>query len=182
VEDWFAFHLYFFLSLWRNSWAYSRKTFSLSTIMKMSRHGVAMKTKNFWLNLPVRDVKKSKEFFEAIGFKVNPMHENAEHLASFLIGENNFVLMLFPNDTFRNFTKNEVADTEKGTEVLLNIDAQSKEEVDEMAKTVRKAGGRIFAEPGESEGWMYAFGFEDLDGHRWVMLHMDMSKMPIAQK
>jgi uncharacterized protein YndB with AHSA1/START domain len=43
---------------------------------------------------------------------------------------------------------------------------------------VRKAGGKIYAEPGESQGWMYAFGFEDLDGHRWSMLYMDISKMP----
>jgi predicted lactoylglutathione lyase len=91
-------------------------------------------------------------------------------------------LLLFPNDTFENFAQNEVADTGKGTEVLLNIDAQSKEEVHEMARIVRRAGGRIFSQPGESEGWMYAFGFEDLDGHRWVTLYMDMSKMPTSQK
>ena len=139
-----------------------------------------MKIKNVWLNLPVKDVGKSKEFFKAIGFKINPVHENAKDVASFLIGENDFVLMLFPNDAFRNFTQNEIADTKKGTEVLINIDAQSKGEVDEMTKIVRKAGGRIFAEPGESQGWMYAFGFEDLDGHRWSMLYMDISKMPIT--
>jgi uncharacterized protein len=86
--------------------------------------------------------------------------------------------MLFPKDVFKNFTQNEIADTKKGTEVLINIDAQSKIEVDEMAKKVRVAGGRIFAEPGESQGWMYGLGFEDLDGHRWIMLYMDMSKMP----
>jgi predicted lactoylglutathione lyase len=137
-----------------------------------------MKIKNVWLNLPVRDVGKSKDFFKAIGFKINPMHENAKDLSSFFIGENNFVLMLFPNEVFKNFTQNEIADTKVGTEVLINIDAQSKEEVDEMAKIVRRAGGKIFAEPGESQGWMYAFGFEDLDGHRWSMLYMDMSKMP----
>jgi predicted lactoylglutathione lyase len=85
--------------------------------------------------------------------------------------------MLFPNNVFKNFTQNEITDTKKGTEVLINIDAQSKEEVNEMAKKVRAAGGRIFAEPGESQGWMYGFGFEDLDGHRWIMLYMDMSKM-----
>jgi predicted lactoylglutathione lyase len=107
------------------------------------------------------------------------MHENAKDYSSFLIGENNFVLMLFSNDVFKGFTKNEIADSKKVTEVLINIDAQSKEEVDEMAKTVVKAGGKVFAEPGESQGWMYAFGFEDLDGHRWNMLYMDMSKMPI---
>ncbi|MEC3965882.1 VOC family protein [Flagellimonas halotolerans] len=134
--------------------------------------------KTIWLNLPVKDIKESKEFFKAIGFKENPRHKNAEHLGSFYIGENNFVLMLFPENTFKGFAQNEISDTQKGTEVLINIDAQSKSEVDTMAKTVQKAGGKIFAEPGESDGWMYAFGFEDLDGHRWSMLYMDMEKMP----
>lgn len=134
--------------------------------------------KTIWLNLPVKNIKESKAFFKAIGFHENPMHKNAEHLASFFIGENNFVMMLFPEKDFKVFTQNEIADTRKGTEVLLNIDAQSRQEVDEMAETVRKAGGKIYAEPAESQGWMYAFGFEDLDGHRWSMLHMNMEQMP----
>jgi uncharacterized protein len=137
-----------------------------------------MKAKNIWLNLPVKDIKKSKAFFQAIGFRLNPEHENAKLHSSFLIGDNNFVLMLFPDDIFRGFLRKEIADTTRGNEVLINIDAQSKEEVDEMANTVRKAGGKIFAEPGESQGWMYACGFEDLDGHRWVVLYMDVGKMP----
>ncbi len=134
--------------------------------------------KTIWFNLPVKDIKKSKIFFKAIGFRENPRHEKAKHLASFYIGENNFVMMLFPEESFKSFSGNEIADTKKGTEVLINIDAQSKQEVDEMAETVRKAGGKIFAEPEENQGWMYAFGFEDLDGHRWSMLYMDMDKMP----
>lgn len=134
--------------------------------------------KQIWLNLPVKDIKRSKAFFKEIGFKPNPRHENADHLASFLIGENDVVMMLFPEEDFKGFTQNEIADTQKGTEVLLNIDAQSKAEVDEMAETVRKAGGIIFAEPGESQRWMYVFGFEDPDGHRWSMLYMDMDNMP----
>lgn len=134
--------------------------------------------KSVWLNLPVTRIEASKTFFRAIGFRENPMHRNAAHLGSFLIGENDFVLMLFPRETFKTFIGNAISDTEKGTEVLINIDAASKREVDEMAETVRKAGGEIYAEPGESQGWMYAFGFVDLDGHRWSMLHMDMEKMP----
>lgn len=134
--------------------------------------------KTIWLNLPVKNIKNSKAFFNAIGFRENPRHEKAEHLASFLIGEHNFVMMLFPEEAFTSFSDNAISDTKKGTEVLINIDAQSREEVDEMSETVRKAGGKIFAEPGESQGWMYAFGFEDLDGHRWSMLYMDLDKMP----
>lgn len=131
-----------------------------------------------WLNLPVKDIEKSKIFFRAIGFKENPMHKSAKHLGSFFIGENKFVLMLFPEESFKTFSGNAVSDTTKGNEVLINFDAESKEEVDAMAEQVRIAGGKIYAEPGESQGWMYAFGFEDLDGHRWSMLYMDMAKMP----
>jgi uncharacterized protein len=131
-----------------------------------------------WLNLPVKDIEKSKIFFRAIGFKENPMHKNAKHLDSFFIGENKFVLMLFPEETFKTFSGNAISDTTKGNEVLINFDAESKEEVDAMAEKARKAGGKIYAKPGESQGWMYAFGFEDLDGHRWSMLYMDLAKMP----
>lgn len=137
-----------------------------------------MSISQVWLNLPVKDIKRSKQFFDEIGFKSNPRHEADEHLASYLIGESNFVVMLFPDSTFKGFVQSEIADTSKGAEVLINVDAQSKEEVDEMAEKVRMAGGKIYAEPRESEGWMYAFGFEDPDGHRWSMLHMDMSKFP----
>ena len=139
-----------------------------------------MEIKSIWLNLPVKNVSKSREFFKAIGFKENPLHENNKNLASFLIGEHDFVLMLFPYETFKGFIRGELADMKKGKEVLINIDAQSREEVDRMAALVRKAGGKIFAEPGESQGWMYAFGFDDPDGHRWSMLYMDMSKSPAS--
>lgn len=106
------------------------------------------------------------------------MHEQAEHLASFLIGEKELVMMLFPEETFKSFTQNGLVKTGEATEVLLNIDAQSKEEVDALAKTVQKVGGTISAEPSESEGWMYGMGFKDLDGHHWSVLYMDMEKMP----
>ncbi|TVZ26927.1 hypothetical protein JM83_1928 [Gillisia sp. Hel_I_86] len=134
--------------------------------------------KSIWLNLPVKDIQKSKKFFKAIGFRENPLYSKVEHFASFFIGENDFVLMLFPEDTFKSFSQNEILDPLKGTEALLSIDAQNKTEVDEMAKKVSKAGGKIFAEPSERDGWMYGFGFMDMDGHRWNMLYMDMDKMP----
>lgn len=134
--------------------------------------------KEFWFNLPVKDLKKSKTFFMAIGFESNPRHEDADHLGSFFIGDKKVVMMLFPEDKFTHFTSHPIGDTTKGTEILLNIDAENREEVDEMAKKVKAAGGKIYSEPGEAEGWMYAFGFEDLDGHRWSVLHMDLSKMP----
>ncbi|MFX0555641.1 VOC family protein [Maribacter sp. CXY002] len=136
--------------------------------------------KSIWLNLPVKDIKASKSFFKQIGFKENPMHAKADHLGSFLVGEHNFVLMLFPEHAFQHFAQAEISDTSKGSEVLINIDAQSRSEVDELAIKVKEAGGRIFAEPAEVDGWMYVMGFIDLDGHRWSMLYMELDKMPKA--
>lgn len=137
-----------------------------------------MSVTTFWLNLPVKNVEESEAFFEALGFKPNPMHEKAANRAGFFIGNDDVVLMLFSEKDFKQMTGNEVANTKAGTEVLLNIDAESREEVDEMARKVNDAGGSIFSEPTEIQGWMYGLGFEDLDGHRWNMLYMDMSKMP----
>ncbi len=134
--------------------------------------------KTIWLNLPVKNIQKSRAFFNKIGFRENPMRKEAQHLASFLIGENEFVMMLFPEETFSDFTQNAIADTTKGNEMLINIDAQSREEVDIFAKSVESANGAIFVAPSEVDGWMYAFGFADLDGHRWSMLYMDTDKMP----
>lgn len=131
-----------------------------------------------WFNLPVEDIQRSKTFYKKIGFKGHPMHEQAEHLAGFLIGEDEIVLMLFPKTAFEGFTRHKVSDTSTGTQVLFNLGAQSREEVDEMNERVRLAGGIIFAEPALVDGWMYVNGFMDPDGHRWSMLYMDMSKMP----
>lgn len=78
---------------------------------------------------------------------------------------------------FRSFTDHAVTDTQQGTEVLFSLGADSKEEVDELAKKAEQAGGTVFREP-DGEEWMYGCGFVDPDGHRWNVLYMDMSKVP----
>lgn len=81
-------------------------------------------------------------------------------------------------EIFKGFTKSEISDTKAGSEVLISFDAESREEVDETAKKVWDAGGKIFSEPAEINGWMYGFAFADLDGHCWNMVFMDFSKLP----
>lgn len=137
-----------------------------------------MATKEIWINLPVKDVAKSKEFYKAIGFVLNTAHGNTNDSACFLIGEKNMVLMLFQEDVFKSFTKISLADTNQSSEVLISFDSESRAEVDDMANKVEAAGGKIFGKPEEIQGWMYGCGFTDIDGHRWNMLHMDMSKIP----
>jgi predicted lactoylglutathione lyase len=131
-------------------------------------------TKQFWINLPVKDINKSKEFFSQLGFSVNGNSDQVQ----VTIGDKNTAVMLFPESTFKNFTRHAIGDTEQATEVLFSIDAESRAEVDEMAKKAVEAGGTLFGEPAENQGWMYGCGFADLDGHRWNVLYMDMSKIP----
>lgn len=134
-------------------------------------------TKELWLNFPVKDVNKTKEFFTKIGFSLNEKQTN-ETMACFNVGEKNITVLFFAEETFKGFTKSEISNTKSGAEVLISFDAESREEVDEMASKVFDAGGTIFSEPAEIQGWMYGCAFADLDGHRWNMLFMNFSKMP----
>ena len=139
-------------------------------------HQKKIMAKEFWLNLPVKDLKKSKEFFSRLGFAFNEHLGDREDLACMLLGDNRSIVMLFPETTFKGFTQNELAN-EKTTEVMMSIDAESREEVDEMARKAEAAGSVVFGKPSESQGWLYGCAFTDLDGHRWNILYRDMSKL-----
>jgi len=135
-------------------------------------------TKEIWINLPVKDVAKSKAFFTAIGFNFNTKYGDSDTSASLMLGEKNIIVMLFQEAMFKGFTQNEISDTKAGNEMMISFDAESPQEVDELAKKVEAAGGHVFGKPSEIQGWMYGCGFTDLDGHRWNALYMDFSKMP----
>ena len=135
-------------------------------------------TKELWLNLPVKDITKSKEFFTKLGFAFNEEHGNGDEMACLIVGSKNVAVMLFTETMFKGFTRHELADTTLVSEMLISFDAESRDEVDDLAKKVATAGGIVFSEPAEIQGWMYGCGFADLDGHRWNVLFMDMSQMP----
>ena len=135
-------------------------------------------SRELWLNLPVREPERAKEFYKQIGFRLNEQYVSQDSSFSFFVGDNQVVLMLFPESTFRGFTGNAVADSGQGTEVLFSLGANSRDEVDDLALKAERAGGTIFSKPGEQGGWLYGCGFADPDGHRWNALYMDMSKMP----
>jgi uncharacterized protein len=133
-------------------------------------------TKELWINLPVKDIQKSKEFFTKIGFKFdkNP----TDQMAAMKVGSKETAVMLCAEALFSGFFGGSISDTKKGTEVLISFDAESREEIDELAKKVTDAGGTLYGKPAESQGWLYGFGFNDLDGHKWNGLYMDFSKIP----
>ncbi|PIF62400.1 VOC family protein [Flavobacterium sp. 11] len=128
-----------------------------------------------FINLAVKDLKKSIDFFTSLGFSFNPQFTD-EQATCMIIGENIFA-MLVTEQRFKDFTKKEICNANKNTEVLLAMDAESKEKVDEMVKNAVDAGGSIYMEP-QDHGWMYGHSFADLDGHQWEIFYMDESAIP----
>ncbi len=128
-----------------------------------------------WLNLPIEEVKRSKEFFQKLGASF--VENETETMFGIYLGENNIQVMMFIHPEFEQFTQAEVTDTSTSAEMLISMEATSKEEVDEMAAKVQEAGGQVQG-PDLWGGWMYGILFQDLDGHRWNMAYMDWDKMP----
>jgi predicted lactoylglutathione lyase len=129
-----------------------------------------MKTRKIFLNLPVRDLNKTKEFFSKLGFEYNPMFTD-ENAACMILSEDGFV-MLLQDKYFKTFTKKELSDSTKYTEALFGLSCESREEVDAIVKKAIDAGGAHAMDP-QDHGFMYGWSFYDLDGHHWEVVWMD---------
>lgn len=130
--------------------------------------------KQIFVNLPVKDLTRSVDFFTQLGFTFNPKFTD-ESATCMIIGENIFAMLLV-EERFQDFTKKPICDATKSTEVLIALDAESREEVDEMVKYAVKAGGSTYTDP-QDHGWMYGHSFADPDGHQWEVLYMDESAL-----
>ncbi|KAA0955211.1 extradiol dioxygenase [Planococcus sp. ANT_H30] len=132
--------------------------------------------KQLWINLPVSDLKRSKEFFSNIGVPIMESRSESDQMLGLLIGNPPVQIMLFTDEQFKGFTQNELTDTNESTEVLFSISVETKEELDETIGKVKQAGGFVFGEPTQRNG-LYGAGFADLDGHRWNLLVMQFSEV-----
>ncbi len=128
--------------------------------------------KQIFVNLPVKDLNKSIEFFTKLGFTFNQQFTNAN--ATCMVIEENIFVMLLVEPFFKGFIKNEIADTSKYTEALVGLSAASREAVDEMVNKAVAAGGTTPNDK-QDHGYMYGWGFHDLDGHHWDIFWMDPS-------
>lgn len=133
---------------------------------------MALLTKQIYVNLPVKNVEASKALFTAIGFEFNAQFSD-EKAVCVVLGENMFA-MLLQEEYFKTFTKKEIADATKATEVLIAFAADSKEEVDGIVGRAVAAGASQAGEPID-HGFMYQWSFQDLDGHVWEVAYMDPS-------
>ena len=132
-------------------------------------------SRKIFVNLPCKNLERSKAFFGALGFSFNPQFTN-ESGACMVIADDIFA-MLLTEPFFQGFTDKPVADATRGTEVLVCLSCESRAEVDELVRKARAAGGTVPRAP-QDHGFMYSHGFEDLDGHIWELAYMDPNAAP----
>lgn len=128
-----------------------------------------------YVNLAVKDLTKTIEFWKAIGYAFDPTFTD-DNATCLIIGENIFA-MLMTEKSFKGFIKKEICDSSKYTETMLALRLEDRAAVDSTITKVMAAGGTEHM-PAQDHGWMYSRSFTDLDGHHWEVFHMDTSKMP----
>ncbi|MCJ1907189.1 VOC family protein [Planococcus ruber] len=133
---------------------------------------MARKVKDVFINLPVKDLQKSVDFFSALGFGFNDEMTD-ENASCMIIGDHMYVMLLV-EPFFQKFTKKQLTDSAASTEVIVAISADSKAEVDEMVEKAIEAGGAVSNDKMDDE-YMYGWSFQDLDGHLWEVVYMPES-------
>jgi predicted lactoylglutathione lyase len=127
-------------------------------------------SRKIFVNLPIKNMERSKAFFSALGFSFNPQFTN-EQGACMVITEDIYAMLLV-EPFFQTFTKKPIADATKVSEVLVCLSCDSRAEVDALVKKALAAGGKTPKAP-QDHGFMYGHGFEDIDGHLWELMWMD---------
>ena len=123
-----------------------------------------------FVNLPVKNLEASVEFFTKLGFSFDPQFTD-ENGTCMIIGSDAFVMFL-TEPFFKSFTTKELVTAETTTETIIAISADSKQAVDTMVTTAIDAGGFAYNEASD-QGFMYSWSFQDLDHHLWEVVYMD---------
>lgn len=126
-----------------------------------------------FVNLAVKNLPRSVAFFTRLGYKFDPKFTD-ENATCMIVGENIFVMLLVES-FFKTFTKKELCDATRSTEVLVCLSCESRAKVDDLVAKAIVAGGST---PNDSKdyGFMFQHGFQDLDGHLWELIYMEPAK------
>jgi uncharacterized protein len=126
--------------------------------------------RNIFVNLPVKDLDKSKAYFAKLGYTFNPQF--TDETAACMVISDTIYAMLITHARFSDFTSKAIADSQKTTEVLIALSCESKEEVAKIADAAMAAGATQAKEP-QDYGFMVVRSVNDLDGHIWEYMWMD---------
>ncbi|AYA37642.1 glyoxalase/bleomycin resistance/extradiol dioxygenase family protein [Hymenobacter oligotrophus] len=134
--------------------------------------------KKIFVNLPVRNLNASIEFFTQVGFAFNQQFSD-ENATCMVISEDIYVMLLV-EPFFQTFTPKAIADSSQSTEVIICLSADSRAEVDALVDKAMAAGAKQ-SKPLQNHDFMYARNFQDPDGHLWEVMHMDPAVIEQAQ-
>ena len=134
--------------------------------------------KQVFINLPVKDLQKSMDFYAALGFTNNPQF--SDDTGKCMVWSENIFVMLLTHEKFNIFATKPIADTKSNLAGLFSLSVDSIDEVNSMVASGLKAGG---TEPNEMKdyGFMQQRTIEDFDGHTWEVFYMDITKFPAEQ-
>lgn len=124
---------------------------------------------SIFINLPVRDLVRSRTFYAGLGFSFNEQFSNDQ--AACVVVADNILVMLLVHPFFATFTNKPIADAHQTTEVLNCLTCESRGRVDELVRMATQHGGAA-PRDAQDNGFMYGHGFEDPDGHIWELVHM----------
>jgi predicted lactoylglutathione lyase len=129
-----------------------------------------------FVNLPVKDLARTTEFFTKLGFSFDPQTTDEKSTRMIISDDTSVMLQVEP--FFKEFiTPQEIVDTSRNREVIIGLSAENREQVDDLANKAVAAGAQSLGDPVD-QGCMYMRGFRDLDGHQWSFIHMDLSAIP----
>ena len=131
-----------------------------------------------FINLAVKDLQKSMEFYTALGFVNNPQF--SDDSGKCMVWGDNIFVMLLTHEKFANFATKPIADTKSNVAALFSLSTNSVDEVNTIVTNGLKAGG---IEPSKMRdyGFMQQRTIEDFDGHTWEIFYMDITKFPTEQ-
>jgi predicted lactoylglutathione lyase len=134
-----------------------------------------MKVKSIYVNLPIKNLEKTREFWTKLGFSFNEQFSDDKALCM-VLNEGLIYSMLISHEFFSTFTNRSIADAST-TQVLVAIEVESRERVDKLVKNALENGASRYKESAD-HGWMYYDSFADLDGHQWEIMFTDPSQLP----
>ena len=134
--------------------------------------------KQIFINLAVKDLQKSMDFYTAMGFSNNPQF--SDETGKCMVWSENIFVMIMTHEKFAGFATKPIADTKSNLAGLFSLSLDSIDEVNNLMTNAIKAGG---TEPSEMKdyGFMQQRTIEDFDGHTWEFFYMDITKFPTVQ-
>jgi len=131
--------------------------------------------KQIFINLVVKDLQKSMDFYTALGFSNNPQF--SDDTGKCMVWSENIFVMIMTHEKFASFATKPIADTKSNLAALFALSVDSVDEVNSIVNKGLEAGG---TEPTEMKdyGFMQQRNIEDFDGHTWEVFYMDITKIP----